>query len=79
MSMWWEIEQHRQLRGACSCGDSTILGVIHTDSRPCYLPVVYHPLTDDQIWDIWKSTTGNQLDFARAIEKAHKIGGINEV
>ncbi len=79
MSIYWELEQHRQLRGGCSCGDSTILGVIHSDTRPCSLPVVYRPLTDDEIWDIWKSTTGNQLDFARAVEKAHNIGGLNEV
>jgi hypothetical protein len=77
--LWWQLEQHRQLRGACSCGDSTVLGVIHSDTKPCSLPVVYMPLTEDQIWEIWRTTSGNQADFAREIEKAHGIGGIHEV
>jgi hypothetical protein len=76
--LWWELENLRQLKGACSCGDSTILGVIHTDTKPCYLPTIYRPLTDEQIWRISR-TSGSQVDFARAIEKAHGIGGINEV
>jgi hypothetical protein len=77
--LWWEAEQLRQLRGACSCGDSTILGVIHTDTQPCYLPMVHRPLTDEEIWKICKATSGSQVDLARAIEKAHGIGGINEI
>lgn len=76
--LWWELENLRQLKGACSCGDSTILGVIHTDTKPCYLPTIYRPFTDEQIWRISR-TSGSQVDFARAIEKAHGIGGINEV
>lgn len=76
--LWWELETLRQLKGSCSCGDSTILGVIHTDTKPCYLPTIYRPLTDEQIWGISR-TSGSQVDFARAIEKAHGIGGINEV
>lgn len=74
----WEMEQFRQLRGGCSCGDSTILGVIHSDTKPCSLPVVHMPLTNDQISGICIMTS-NQTEFARAIEKAHGIGGINEV
>ena len=84
--LWWQLEQHRQLRGACSCGDSTILGVIHSDTRPCYLPTTYMPLNEDQIGDIGVlfadlgGDIGNKswVDFAREIEKAHGIGGINE-
>ena len=74
----WQLEQHRQLRGACSCGDSTILGVIHSDTRPCYLPTAYMPLTDEQIKRLAKYPE-TDLEFAREIEKAHGIGGINEV
>ena len=74
----WQLEQHRQMRGSCSCGDSTILGVIHSDTRPCYLPIVRMPLTDEQIRQIAKRPE-TDLEFARAIEKAHSIGGINEV
>ena len=85
--LWWQLEQHRQLRGACYCGDSTILGVIHSDTRPCYLPTTYMPLNEDQIGDIGVlfadlgGDIGNKswVDFAREIEKAHGIGGINEV
>lgn len=84
---WWQLEVHKQLRGACSCGDSTVLGVIHSDTRPCYLPTVHLPLNDEQIKDIGVEFAdlggdiGNHswVDFARAIEKAHGIGGINEV
>lgn len=76
--LWWELEQLRQAKGACHCGDSTILGVIHSDTRPCSLPVVYMPLTEAQIWEAFGATDGN-IDFARAIEKAHGIGGIREV
>jgi hypothetical protein len=83
----WQMEQFRQLRGACSCGDSTILGVIHSDTKPCSLPTVYLPLTDHQIQDIGVNYADlggdigckNWEQFARAIEKAHGIGGINEV
>ncbi len=76
--LYWELEQLRQLRGGCSCGDSTILGVIHSDTRPCYLPTVYMPLTDEQIRELAKLPE-TDLAFARAIEKAHGIGGMNEV
>ena len=76
--LWWQLEQHRQLRGACSCGDSTIMGVIHSDTRPCYLPTVYMPLTDEQILKMAKDPESD-IEFARNIEKAHGIGGINEV
>jgi hypothetical protein len=83
----WELEQYRQLRGACSCGDSTLLGVIHSDTRPCSLPVVYMPLTDDQIMNIGVEyadmggdiSNKSWADFGRAIEKAHGIRGIYEV
>lgn len=77
--LWWELEQHRQLRGACSCGDSTILGVIHSDTKPCSLPTVHMPLEDSRIWEIWFTTKGNQSDFAREIEKAHGIRGIKKL
>jgi hypothetical protein len=85
--LWWQLEMHKQLRGACSCGDSTILGVIHTDTKPCYLPTVRLPMAEDQIQDIGVEFAdlggdiGNHswVEFARAIEKAHGIGGINEV
>ncbi len=76
--LYWELEQLRQLRGGCSCGDSTILGVIHSDTRPCHLPTAYMPLTDDQIRGLAKYPE-TDLEFARAIESAHGIGGINEV
>lgn len=76
--LYWEVEQLRQLRGGCSCGDSTILGVIHSDTRPCWLPTVSRPLTDQEIRELAKSPE-TDLEFARAIEKAHGIGGINEV
>ena len=85
--LYWELEQLRQLRGGCSCGDSTILGVIHSDTRPCHLPTAYMPLTDEQIGEIGVgfADMGGDIgckswtDFAKAIEKAHGIGGINEV
>lgn len=74
----WEMEQFRQLRGACSCGDSTILGVIHSDTKPCSLPIVYMPLTDEQVKELAKQPE-TDLAFARSIEKAHGIGGIHEI
>jgi len=76
--LWWELEQHRQLRGACSCGDSTILGVIHSDTRPCSLPVVNMPLSEQRIRDMAKLLE-TDLKFARGIEEAHGIRGIYEV
>jgi hypothetical protein len=83
----WDMEQFQQLRGACSCGDSTILGVIHSDTKPCSLPTVRLPLTEHQIQDIGVNYSdfggdigcNNWQQFARAIEKAHGIGGIDEV
>ena len=74
----WDMEQFQQLRGACSCGDSTLLGVIHSDTKPCSLPTVYMPLTDEQIKDITKLTQSS-IELVRAVEKAHGIGGIHEV
>jgi len=76
--LYWQLEQHRQLRGACHCGDSTVLGVIHSDTRPCWLPTVFRPLTEEEIRQLAKSPK-TDLEFARAIEKAHGIGGINEI
>ena len=76
--LWWELEQLRQAKGVCHCGDSTILGVIHSDTRPCHLPLAYMPLTDGQIRELAQSPE-TDLEFARAIERAHGIGGINEV
>lgn len=85
--LWWELEQLRQMRGACSCGDSTILGVIHSDTKPCSLPVVHMPLTSDQIGDIGVefSDMGGDIptqsweEFARAIEQSHGIKGIRKL
>jgi hypothetical protein len=76
--LWWELEQHRQLRGSCSCGDSTILGVIHSDTRPCSLPVVHMPLSEQRIRELAKMPE-TDLEFARAIEEAHGIRGIYEI
>jgi hypothetical protein len=76
--MFEELSYLREARGACCCGDSTALGVIHSSTRPCHLPMVYMPLTDDQIKEIAKLPE-TDLEFARAIENAHGIGGINEV
>jgi hypothetical protein len=83
----WRIDQFIQAKGVCSCGDSTILGVIHADNKPCSLPTVHLPMTEDQIRDIGVEFAdvggdiGNHswVEFVRAIEKAHGIGGINEV
>ena len=83
----WDLEVSRQLRGACSCGDSTILGVIHNDTKPCSLPTVHMPLSEDQIGDIGVKLADlggdigckNWVEFARDIEKAHGIGGIREI
>jgi hypothetical protein len=85
--IYWQLEQHKQLRGGCSCGDSTILGVIHSDTKPCSLPIAHLPLTEHQIQDIGVNYADlggdigckNWEPFVRAIEKAHGIGGINEV
>jgi hypothetical protein len=76
--LWWELEQHRQLRGACSCGDSTILGVIHSDTKPCSLPIVHMPLEEHQIMAMLLKNN-SQLEFARAIERAHGIQGIEKL
>lgn len=76
--MLWELEQLRQAKGSCHCGNSMILGVIHSDTRPCSLPIVHMPMTDEQIWEMWRITNGT-LDFARHIEKAHGIGGLSEI
>lgn len=83
----WDMEVMVQLRGACSCGDSTILGVIHSDTKPCSLPTLYMPLTKDQIENmgVRYSDLGGDIpthkwvQFARDIERAHGIGGMNEV
>ena len=75
------------LQATCSCGDPTILGAIHSDTRPCSLPTVYMPLTEHQIDEIGVkfADLGGDIGckdwnkFAKAIERAHGIGGINEV
>lgn len=66
------------LQATCSCGDPTILGVIHSDTRPCSLPVVYMPLEEGQIKELGRLPE-TDLEFARAIERAHGIGGIKKV
>ena len=66
------------LQATCSCGDPTILGVIHSDTRPCWLPTAHLPLTDEQIKQLAKLPE-TDLEFARAIERAHGIGEIHEV
>ena len=76
--LWWELEQLRQAKGACHCGDSTILGVIHSDTKPCSLPIVHLPATDEQIKQLAKYPE-TDLEFARAIERFHGIGGIHEI
>jgi hypothetical protein len=76
--LWWELEQLRQMRGACSCGDSTILGVIHSDTKPCSLPVVRMPLTDEQILKMAKDPE-TDIEFARSIEAVHGITGIRKL
>lgn len=81
----WDLEVNRQLRGACSCGDSTILGVIHSDTKPCWLPTIHRALTSAEIREIWVQFADpiGQVDdlwgFARAVEKAHGIGGVHEI
>ncbi len=78
----WDMEQMTQLRGACSCGDSTILGVVHSDTSPCKLPTVHRPLTDDEVYkvlDNWSDLGRDLLEVAYRIENAHGIGGIREV
>ena len=78
----WDMEQMAQLRGACSCGDSTILGVVHSDTSPCKLPVVHRPLTDDEVYkvlDNWSDLGRDLLEIAYRVENAHGIGGISEV
>ena len=85
--LYVELLQLREAVGACSCGNSTALGVIHSDTRPCYLPTTHMPLTDEQIADIGVefADLGRDIgrksweDFGRAIEKAHGIGGIREI
>ena len=76
--LYVELLQLREAVGACSCGNSTALGVIHSDTRPCYLPTTHMPLTDEQITQLGKLPE-TDLEFARAIEKAHGIGGIREI
>ena len=76
--LYVELLQLREAVGACSCGNSTALGVIHSDTRPCYLPTTHMPLTDEQIIELGKLPE-TDIDFARAIEKAHGIGGIREI
>jgi len=78
----WDMEQMTQLRGACSCGDSTIQGVVHSDTGPCKLPTVHRPLTDDEVYkvlDDWSDLGRDLLEVAYKIENAHGIGGIREV
>lgn len=66
------------LQATCSCGDPTILGVIHSDTKPCSLPIVRMPLTDEQILQMakWPET---DIEFARAIEEWHGIKGIKKL
>ena len=66
------------LQATCSCGDPTILGVIHSDTRPCSLPIVHLPLTDEQITAMAKLPE-TDIEFARDIERAHGIGGVREI
>lgn len=66
------------LQATCSCGDPTILGVIHSDTKPCSLPIVHLPATAEQIKELAKSPE-TDLEFARAIERFHGIGGIHEI
>lgn len=78
----WELEQNRQLRGACSCGDATILGVVHSDTRPCWLPTIHRPLTDFEVYELLDSFSDlgrDRLEIVAIIEKAHGIGGVREV
>jgi len=44
-------------------------------------PPARRPLTDEEIWDIAANclnSVAGQMQFARAIERAHKIGGNDE-
>jgi hypothetical protein len=66
------------LQATCSCGDPTILGVIHSDTKPCSLPTVHMPLTDDQILKMAKDPESD-IEFARSIEAAHGITGITRL
>jgi hypothetical protein len=82
LGLQWRADQLTQAIGVCSCGDSTILGVIHSDSKPCSLPVVHRPLSNDEVYKLldYYSDLGDELlEIAAIIEKAHGIGGINEV
>jgi hypothetical protein len=78
----YRIDQLTHAVGGCSCGDSTILGVIHSDTKPCSLPIVHRPLTDDEVYkllDDYSDLRDMRLEIVGIIEKAHGIGGINEV
>jgi hypothetical protein len=78
----YRIDQLTHAVGGCSCGDSTILGVIHSDTKPCSLPIVHRPLTDDEVSDLlddYSDLGDDLLEITGIIEKAHGIGGINEV
>lgn len=78
----YRIDQLTHAIGVCSCGDSTILGVIHSDSKPCSLPVVHRPLSKDEVYKLldYYSDLGDELlEIAAIIEKAHGIGGIHEI
>ena len=78
----YRIDQLTHAIGVCSCGDSTILGVIHSDSKPCSLPVIHRPLADDAVYELLDdySDLGDELlEIAAILEKAHGIGGIDEV
>ena len=78
----YRIDQLTHAVGGCSCGDSTILGVIHSDTKPCSLPIVHRPLTDDEVsnlLDDYSDLGDDLLEITGIIEKAHGIGGINEV
>ena len=78
----YRIDQLTHAVGGCSCGDSTILGVIHSDTKPCSLPVIHRPLADDEVHELLDdySDLGDELlEISAIIEKAHGIGGIDEV
>ena len=66
------------LQATCSCGDPTTLGVIHSDTKPCSLPMVHMPLEEHQIMAM-SLQNNSQLEFARAIERAHGIQGIEKL
>ena len=78
----YRIDQLTHAIGVCSCGDSTILGVIHSGNKPCSLPVIHRPLADDEVHELLDdySDLGDELlEISAIIEKAHGIGGIDEV